>query len=255
MERPPDLALFVGRRMRALRDAHDVTADTLALHARQLGLNWQRSTVGTIEAGRRRLTGEELLLLPLLLSMALPVTVGLRDLLDGDVALTDDLVMTPNGFRQLLDERTSLFGGYRLLSRHAGAPGAPAAQSSAAQWDRIQALWPDVHAGARLDLTRLRSVERAAGGEAEQKAARTLDCSALDVSALAHRLWGRGLTEERDRRVHESGHDVDTPAAVRVRRGHVTRLLVDELSPLVAAHVRERDESSADASRPPPADG
>jgi transcriptional regulator with XRE-family HTH domain len=250
MSDTPDLASAIGQRLRALRDEHGVTADTLAMQARRLGLGWQRSTVGTIEAGRRRLTGEELLLLPLLLSMALPVTVTLRDLLDRDIALTDELVMTPNGFRQLLDERAAVYGGYRLTSQRPAAAAGNDPQSSVELWRRIERLWPDVHAGSRLDLARLRAVERAAGGEAEQKAARTLDCSALDVSALAHRLWGRGLTEERDRRVHESGHDMDTPAAVRVRRGHVTRLLVDELTPLVTEHLH-----LLDASRPPPADG
>lgn len=233
MSETPGLASAIGQRLRALRDEHGVTADTLAMQARRLGLGWQRSTVGTIEAGRRRLTGEELLLLPLLLSMALPVTVTLRDLLDRDIALTGDLVMTPGGFRQLLDERASLYGGYRLTSQRPAAAGDDA-QSSVELWRRIERLWPDVHGGSRLDLARLRAVERAAVGEAEQKAARTLECSALDVSAVAHRLWGRGLTEERDRRVAALGHLDDPPAAVRVRRGHVTRALVDELAVALA---------------------
>jgi transcriptional regulator with XRE-family HTH domain len=228
MSAAPDLATALGARLRALRVEHGVTADALAGHARRLGLNWQRSTVGTIEAGRRRLSGDELLLLPLLLSMALPVTVTLRDLLDTDIALTEELVMTPNGFRQLLDERASLYGGYRLTStpRTGDGGGTP---STVELWRRIERLWPDVHAGSRLDLARLRAVERAAAGEAEQKAARTLACTAVDVSAVAHRLWGHGLTAERDRRVLEHAVAGETPAGVRVRRGHVTRALVEAL--------------------------
>lgn len=233
MNAVPDLATALGSRVRALRDEHGVTADTLAAHARRLGLNWQRSTVGTIETGRRRLSGDELLLLPLLLSMALPVTVSLRDLLDIDIALTPDLVMTPTGFQQLLDEKTSLYGGYRLTTGSAGRNASDLTTSGAEDWRLIEQLWPDVNRGARLDLARMRAVQRAAGGEAEQKAARALARRPLEVSAVAHRLWGHGLTEERDRRIRLAGHEDDRPAAVRVRRGHVTRLLVEELVPVL----------------------
>lgn len=237
MKAVPGLAAALGGRVRALRDEHGVTADTLAAHARRLGLNWQRSTVGTIEAGRRRLSGDELLLLPLLLSMALPVTVSLRDLLDADIALTPDLVMTPTGFQQLLAEKTSLYGGYRLSAGAAHAPGQTA--SGVEDWRRIEQLWPEVNRDARLDLARMRAVQRVAAGEAEQKAARALACRPLEVSAVAHRLWGHGLTEERDRRIRSAGHDDDTPAGVRVRRGHVTRSLVDELAAVLQEAPRQ----------------
>ena len=229
MNGPPNLETALGSRLRALRDAHGVTADTVAAHARRLGLSWQRSTVGTIEAGRRRLSGDELLLLPLLLSMALPVTISLRDLLDVDIALTPELVMTPTGFQQLLDEKTSLYGGYRLTSGSGARREIAEKGSGADDWRRIEQLWPDVNRGARLDLARMRAVQRAAGGEAEQKASRTLQCRPLEVSAVAHRLWGHGLTEERDLRMRAADSHDETPAALRVRRGHVTRILLQEL--------------------------
>jgi transcriptional regulator with XRE-family HTH domain len=227
----PELAPAIGRRMRALRDEHDVTADTVAAHARRVGLGWQRSTVATIEAGRRRLTGEELLLLPLVLSMALPVNVTLRDLLDIDIALSGELVMTPAGFRQLLDEGSPIFGGYRIQAKPGGTP-EEQRQSSQEVWRRIEQLWPQVHGGTKLALDRLRAVERAAGGDAEQNAARALGCSALDVSAVAHRLWGHGLTAERELRL--AADDAEPAAATRGKRGHVTRTLLDELAPLLA---------------------
>lgn len=225
MTGPPDLAQAVGRRMRTLRDAHGVTADAVALQARRMGLGWQRSTVATIEAGRRRLTAEELLLLPLLLSSALPVSVRLRDLLDAEAALTGELVMTAAGFRQLLAEDGPLWGGYKLRT----APDAGGRRSSVEVWQRIERLYPDVHAGARLNLDRLLAVEQAAGGEAEQHAARALGCAAIEVSAVAHRLWGHGLTAERERRLAETAGPAE-PGALRVRRGHVTRALVEEVS-------------------------
>jgi hypothetical protein len=140
--------------------------------------------------------------------------------------------MTPTGFRQLLAERTSIYGGYKLrrgLAADAGEDPTPSVEV----WRRIERLWPDVHGSADVNLERLRAVQRAAAGEAEHNAARALGCSALDISALAHRLWGRGLTAERDRRVDASGSPSDAAAAVRVRRGHVTRSLLEELGPLV----------------------
>lgn len=219
--------------MRALRDAHGVTADTIADHARRLGLQWQRSTVASIETGKRRLTGEELLLMPLVLSMALPVAVNLRELLDEEISMTADVVMTPTGFRQLLAEKTtSIYGGYKLQRElPSKAPGQRT--PSVDVWRRIEQLWPQVHGAREFDLERLRAVERSAAGEAEHNAARTLGCTALDVSAISYRLWGRGLTAERDRRVEEETAPGDSPAAVRVRRGHVTRALVEKIAPLL----------------------
>jgi transcriptional regulator with XRE-family HTH domain len=218
--------------MRELRDAHGVTADAVAAKAREVGLGWQRSTVASIETGRRRLTAEELLLLPLLLSMALPLRVTLRDLLDDDAALTDELTMTRTGFAQLLDPQPGIWGGYRLRT---GAAAAVDRRSSVERWRRVLELWPGAGEPRRLDLQRLTAVERSAAATAEQNAARALGCTALDVAALAHRTWGRGLTEERDARL-AAGSDAagqDPPSAVRTRRGHVTRQLLDELAPLL----------------------
>ncbi len=216
--------------MRLLRDRHDVTADMIAAQARGVGLGWQRSTVATIEAGRRRLTGEELLLLPLVLSMALPVNITLRDLLDTDVALTEELVMTPAGFRQLMDEGSPIFGGYRVQPKGGGPQDRPLPSQEV--WRRIELLWPQVHGGARVSLERLRSVEQAASGDAEQNIARTLGCSPLDVSAVAHRLWGHGLTAERERRLATEA--TSSPAAARGKRGHLTRALLEELEPVLS---------------------
>jgi transcriptional regulator with XRE-family HTH domain len=228
MTSTPDLAAAVGSRMRALRDAHGVTADTIAAQARGVGLRWQRSTVASIETGKRRLSAEELLLLPTILSMALPDSVTLRNLLDRDIALTDELVMTPRGFVDLLEGGGPIWGGFKL-PRVAAGPRAPSVE----RWRVIERLWPDVHGGGRLDLQRLHQVERAAAGEAEQNAARTFGVEALEVAAAAHRLWGRSLTAEREARVEaESGGDIPA-SAVRARRGHVTRALLAELEKLL----------------------
>jgi hypothetical protein len=61
--------------------------------------------------------------------------------------------------------------------------------------------------------------------EAEQKAAAKLGIKPASVSLLAGELWGRSLTEERDRRLAESGVGGDK----RAHAGHITRGLLDEL--------------------------
>jgi transcriptional regulator with XRE-family HTH domain len=230
MTTPPDLAPAVGRRMRSLRDLHNVTADTIASQARRLGLRWQRSTVASIETGKRGLSAEELLLLPTVLSMALPARVSLRDLLDRDIALTDEVVMTPRGFSDLIEGAGPIWGGFKLPRQTRTAAQTPSVE----RWRVLERFWPEVHGDERLSLQRLQQVERAAAGEAEQNAARILGVDALEVSAAAHGLWGHSLTAERDVRV-EAGSSSDAPAsAVRARRGHVTRTLLAELKPWLA---------------------
>jgi hypothetical protein len=108
-------------------------------------------------------------------------------------------------------------------------------QSALAAWARLrpqelrmrQAIWPGVSIQARM----------AAGldalNDAERKAARTLGVPASAIALAARRLWGRGLTAERDRRVDEQIGGDATPRTAQAHRGHVTRALLAELSPLV----------------------
>jgi hypothetical protein len=74
-------------------------------------------------------------------------------------------------------------------------------------------------------------VQRAARGEAEQKAARRLAVDPHDLAIVAFAQWGRSLTEERDARVAALSDISTTPRTTQARRGHVTRLLLDELEP------------------------
>src|SRR5262249_1656132 len=58
------LALVMGTRLREVREAANKRQEDVAVVARKLGLDWTRVTVAAIELGRRRLSLEELLLLP-----------------------------------------------------------------------------------------------------------------------------------------------------------------------------------------------
>ena len=70
-------------------------------------------------------------------------------------------------------------------------------------------------------------IEVADRQEAERKAARRLGIPVAEVVAISVRLWGQSLTAERDGRI--------APDANHAARGHVTRLLVEE----IAANVKQ----------------
>src|SRR5258707_11551520 len=64
----PALATLLGQRLRALREGGGKRQEDLAAAARGHGLSWSRATVAAIETGRRRLSVDELLLLPVALN-------------------------------------------------------------------------------------------------------------------------------------------------------------------------------------------
>jgi hypothetical protein len=72
---------------------------------------------------------------------------------------------------------------------------------------------------------------RAAQGEAEQKAARRLGVTALELAEAAWSLWGQSLTAQRDTLVEASAPPGISVSSRRALRGRVTRGLLDELAP------------------------
>lgn len=60
------LAAEVGKWLKRFRDLHELRQDDIARAARHVGLPWTRSVVVALEAGRRYLTIDELVRLPLL---------------------------------------------------------------------------------------------------------------------------------------------------------------------------------------------
>ena len=215
--------------MRALRAEHHCTADDVAEAARRFGLRWQRSTVASIETGKRGLSAEELLMLPLVMTQALSevteevIDVSLGYLLDVEAELSDGVEMLPQGAHELLAQKpvtTGRRGGFRFPKLVAEVlekldPGG----KGRADDRRIGQLWPDVHGDVTINFDHLFAVKRAASGEAEQKAARRLGVPGLDIAAASFRLWGHGLTQERDSRAGDNA----------TRRGHITRALVEEI--------------------------
>ena len=89
-----ELSAALGAQVRALRQAHKVSASRLAAVAEsQFGLDWSVSKVSQIERGSRQLTVEEFIVLPFVLSAVLHRTVELTELLEGT---RDRLFLTPS---------------------------------------------------------------------------------------------------------------------------------------------------------------
>lgn len=90
----------VGRRLAALRG--DASTTRVAEEARALGLNWGRETITWIETGRRGLSAEELLLLPLIVTAATFRHVRLAEFLTETVKLVDEVTLTRRHFERIL---------------------------------------------------------------------------------------------------------------------------------------------------------
>jgi hypothetical protein len=82
-------------------------------------------------------------------------------------------------------------------------------------------------------------------GDAEEKAARRLKVSAVDVAKAARQLWEESLTEKRDREVAAKLGDVSSPRTLQAVRGHVTRALTNVLRTALMTSSSGKTASSA----------
>jgi transcriptional regulator with XRE-family HTH domain len=223
------LGQLLGDRLKELREEQGLSQEEVARRARVVGLPWARATVMAFENGQRKSVALEELLL---LSYAFSVEPGEWFVGRGWAKLTPDAMASLKVIRAML----------------AGSP--------AAQWQRIsERLWdlpqfkdaPNV-LGAQFERLneRLRQAEdylgpefptetaisalEAAAGQAEVKAAYKLKVKPLDISLAAFRLWGRSLTQERNRRVGEAAREASF-RSLQATKGHITRQLLKELAP------------------------
>lgn len=188
---PPDLGDILRRNLVRLRQQRGWDQQQLAVRIR----GWTRSTVAAVETGRREVSVEELLVLAETFGASLD-----------DFLLVDDR------------ERVSLLGEVvtrelveNLVRKACGRPGTVGVS--------LQLLW-----GVQANPPETREAEQRAARALTTRLRRNIDPST--VVAAARRLWdGRSLTEERDRRLAK----MPGAGEQRVRRGHVTRELLDEL--------------------------
>jgi transcriptional regulator with XRE-family HTH domain len=204
----PSLAAVAGRNLRKHRQERGLRQDDVAHSVRKIGLDWSRAVVAAIETGGRALDLGELVLLSVALG------IGLSDLLqgDGDVLVGGRVEVSLPLLRALLDDPDE---------------------------SKYSAISLDLEKRSTVPSGDALRFERAVG-EAERRAARRLQMSPLEVSRCAFQLWGRSLTEERDRRVVESGPVLGKSVSELLRseralRGHVTRELDNALKAKITA--------------------
>lgn len=211
------LASLLGRRAAELRVEAGRRQEDVVRAARELRLPWGQSSVVDLERGRRRLSADELVLLPAVLTAALGRPVSLGELLAVDAEVDVGHVRMAAGAVAaiLAGDTTEQPAVVSVL------------QEAAETVENID--WP-LNQMTKLGAGKMRSSQRAqllaqAGG-AEQKAARQLGLSLSTVAVAAHLLWGQSLTDEREQRLGNSSGDA---RRLQAQRGHVTRVLLDEL--------------------------
>lgn len=220
------MSVVIGERMRSYREAESLRQDELARKARQHGLRWERATVAAIETGRRAISIEELVRLPLLLDRTLPemfpagpewVSLG------PDAAYSPDAVadVLSGGWGDTHPIDTPLTRDWRRAIVAAGwttEAGRKATVAKVKAYEsQMRALWPGA---TYADVI---AAEQDADGEVCRRAAQKLGVEPVYLAAAARRAFERSLTDERDARA---------PEGVK-SRGHITRALVAELVPLL----------------------
>ncbi len=229
MDAAKGLGQLLGDRLKELRGEQGFTREEVARRARLVGLPWSATTVASFESGRRKTIALEELLL---LSYAFRVDPGDWFVGNGWAQLSPDAMASLGVIRAML-AGSPTDSWMRISERmwdgpeFQDAPGVLGAQFERLN-DRIRVakhyLGPEV-----TTETAIKAVE-AAAGEAEVKAAYKFQVEPLQVSLEAFKNWGRGLTQERDRRFGEAARQVSF-RSLSASRGHITRLLLKELAP------------------------
>lgn len=229
----PSFGIALGRRLREVRERQRLTALEVAERSTTHGLRWDRTIVSRVERGERQVSAVELFALARLHGQSV------RDLLPTEACrLNDDLSADEGALQQAL---TSFPQGIRS-PRHDAAVMAAYTTVPPAMTE-VVARYPGTHG---LDVV---DAARHAGDLPVIQAAGRLGVEALDVAVLAARLWERDLVAERDARV--AAVEGEGVRARQARRGHVTRVLLDELRPAVEVLLAMRALHGIGREAPP----
>jgi transcriptional regulator with XRE-family HTH domain len=216
------IAQVVGANARKHRRDHGVTLDELAKSARQLGLKWSPGKAGDFESGRVNPTLPTLFAVCAALSEITGEPTSLSELLesDGPIVVNESLTVKSSVLRRAL--------AGDVIDLKVGDIEGSAEELA----DRINASL----VGSFPDGVSMRDVKKnlAAAGEAEQRAARELGLTALEMAAHSAKLWdGLTLSQERDR--------IAGTGANPQKRGRVSRDLKDRLRRAVEGVSRGDD--------------
>jgi hypothetical protein len=215
----------VGANMRRIRESRAKVLHDVATAARDLGLTWDPSAVSRIETGKRDMTLEEFLALPLVMTLALNEIVTLADLLEADVE--DELLLSSFGrFTSLYYVRPMLAEPFlKWIGREKQAA------------ERVRDWLNDQK--RRAQVAREPDEERTVAREM-QSVADEFGVSLSSVVEAYNELWDAvSLGGERERRLLKSGAALSSPTSARTVRGHLTRQLMAELRDYFASQSHE----------------
>lgn len=220
----------VGENVKRLRDEAAITQEQLAHRMRLAG--WNGATVAAIETGKRSVSLGEALLLTSALEPA-----SLSDLLSApasDRVDVEGVALSGRQLRRLVDGDPPA----NLLSTEPKKTGGHELDAGLLYEYAVTAEGLGVRETGPTDLARM---ALDALGDVENRAARSLGVSPFEVVAASYAVWGRTISEERDRRLLKS-----TGEQRRGQRGHVTRTLLAELGE-VLREVPEGRRPGADS--------
>ena len=227
------LQLVIGENVKRVRRERQMLQEEVAAAARNAGLKWTAVTLTQIENGNRSISAEELLLLAVILDEPLPELLHYPD---ADIELSDTMLLPSAVLKALAST------GSRISDLHVVDDSLQWRPAPNLEWELdervLEAIWRAHLFPSLLTYLRVRDGSR---GEAERKAGMQMKGTAAEMAAIALRLFGRSLTDERDVRAREA---VEEGKQLRAVRGHITRALLEEirLDRIQATQIRRTEE-------------
>jgi transcriptional regulator with XRE-family HTH domain len=226
---PVDIYELLGTGIRAARERRGWRQEDAARWFQYYGLpTWRRSTVGEVEAGRRRPSVGDLLL------VCLALRVTLADLVpevDERIDLGAGATAPAAEIRALLSADREAIDNLPIEEIHS-VPGdtwlAAAVERSRAKEKQLRPLLRPIYDASPRPLTAgdWQDAHRTPS-EAEVRAAGRLAVEPAQLKLASRALWERDFEEERNARAAGAG-DLP-PATVQARRGHAARAMLAEL--------------------------
>ncbi|WP_300611040.1 helix-turn-helix transcriptional regulator [Trebonia sp.] len=249
---PVEIHELIGLGIRAARERKGWRQEDAAAQFRFFGLTtWRRSTVADVEAGRRRPSIGDLLL------VALALDVTLADLVPENVPeridLGDGASMGAAEVRALLSGDHEALGNLEPDDVH----WVPGNDAVAAIYERVDAgvkrlrtlVQPLVDASPRPLGAKAWRNALLKPTEAETRAAERLGVDPAQLKMASQALWDQSFEEERDARAGS-----DTPgqsaATVQARRGHAARAMLTELKAFIGNAYKTRETEAHQEGEP-----
>lgn len=246
------VAVIIGERIRALREAKSLRQEDVVTAARSVGLPWARSSVAALEAGSRALSIGEFLLIPALVAQLGGWEEPLLSPTDR-IIVSDSLSLAAERLPGAMIGYLTPIGDTKTTLRQTGDTeelgSIPRADGEGHRGNQSQArivvyfrvlyaLKPDVDIREWRDMIGLdyEITRTVAGRLTSPRDGKGV--SPFLVRAFAMALYGRSLGAERDARAESRG-PYASKRALQSARGHATREIIDELQSAIDSRWSE----------------